>query len=403
VEIRLGPRPAFVACHPDLARRVLTDLRGFDRTGMLYDRLRDAMGNGLATAAHSDHRRQRLIMQPAFAREYLRGYAAVMQQEIAAAMDRWQPGDSVDLVREMFTLTTTVALRILFSTRIGPRETEELRQALDVFLRGIHTRAILPALGLLPTPGNLRYKRALTQWRVQVAALIDGYRRAEQGPEDLMSRLLAARDEEGEGMTDEEVADQVALLMIAGGETTAATVVWSLHLLDRHPAVMAALRAETDAVLDGQVAGWEHLTRLGLTTRVVRESLRLFPPGWAIPRTVAHEITLAGHTVPAGSMVVFSPYVLHRRPGGFTDAADFDPDRWLAGASGSASPHRGSFLPFGAGPTKCIGEEFGLTEAALILASVVARWNVLPDAKTVKPAAKSVLGPTAFPAQLSRR
>jgi pentalenene oxygenase len=403
VEIKVGLRPAFVVCHPDLARHVLTDFRGFDRTGLLYDRLRAAMGNGLATAAHKDHRRQRLIMQPAFAREHLRGYAAVMRREIAAAMDRWQPGDRVDLVSEMFRLATTVALRSMFSARLGSREAEQLRQALDVFLRGTYTRALLPAAGRLPTPGNRRYGRALAYWRTQVTALIDGYRQAGQGPDDLMSRLLAARDEQGQGMPEAEVADQVAVLMVAGGETTAAAVVWSLHLLDGHPRVRQALQAEADAVLDGRVAGWEDLPRLDLTARVVREALRLFPPAWAIPRTAVGETTLAGRSLPAGSLVIFSPYVLHRRPGLHRDPARFDPDRWLPDASGSATPHRGSFIPFGAGPTKCIGEEFSLAEATLILGSVAARWDVLPAARTVAPAARSVLAPAAFPARLSRR
>jgi cytochrome P450 len=121
VEIRLGPRPAYVVCHPGLARQVLTDFRLFDRTGLVYARVRTAMGNGLASAAHQDHRRQRLIMQPAFRREHLRGYVAVMRQEIAATMEAWHDGDRVDLVDEMFARTTTIALRALFSSHLDPR------------------------------------------------------------------------------------------------------------------------------------------------------------------------------------------------------------------------------------------------------------------------------------------
>jgi pentalenene oxygenase len=157
VEIRLGPRPAYVVCHPGLARQVLTDFRLFDRTGLVYERVRAAMGNGLASAVHQDHRRQRLIMQPAFRREHLRGYVAVMRQEITAAMARWHDGDRVDLVDEMFTLTTTIALRALFSSQLDPDQAELLRRAFDAFLRGIYTRAVLPLAGHLPTPGNRRY------------------------------------------------------------------------------------------------------------------------------------------------------------------------------------------------------------------------------------------------------
>jgi cytochrome P450 len=408
VEIRLGPRPAFVLCHPDLTRQVLTDFRGFDRTGLLYDRVRMAMGNGLATASREDHRRQRLIMQPSFGRAYLRGYVDVMHREITATMERWRQGDHVDMVGEMFKLTTGVALRALFSARLDTGEAEQLRQAFDIFLRGIYARAVLPVAGSLPTPGNRRYVRAVADWRDQVARLINGYRlddrlQTESGSGDLMSRLLMARDEDGQGMSDAELADQVAVLVLAGGETTSAAVVWGLSLLSDHPRVLDALQAEADAVLGRRVGGWDDLPRLDLTARVVREALRLYPPAWAIPRTVARETTLAGHVLPAGSMVIFSPYVVHRRPDVYPDPLRFDPDRWLPPAYGAAAVRRASYLPFGAGPTKCIGQDFGFAEATLILASIAARWNVLPDTRTVTPAVRAVLVPRAFRVHLSRR
>ena len=129
-----------------------------------------------------------------------------------------------------------------------------------------------------------------------------------------MSRLLAARDEEDRGLSDTELADQVAVLMLAGGEPTSAAVTWSWHLLTTHPEILAAVQAETDAVLDGAVAGWDHLPRLDLTARVVREALRLYPPAWALPRVCTRPVTLAGRTPPPGTMVVFSPYILHRHP-----------------------------------------------------------------------------------------
>jgi cytochrome P450 len=403
VEIRLGPRAAFVLCHPDLARRVLTDFRGFDRAGLGYARVRAAMGNGLATAGQQDHRRQRLVMQPAFRHEHLQSYVAVMQREITATLGSWHDGDRIDLVEEMFTLTTTVALRALFSSQLDPDQAERLRRAFDVFLRGIYARAALRLAGRLPTPGNRRYRRAVAYWRSQVGGLIDGYLQAnsgEQGPGDLMSRLLAARDEQGEGLSATELADQVAVLMLAGGETTSSAVAWSWHLLTGHPDILAAVRAEADAVLGGEVAGWDHLPRLDLTARVVREALRLYPPGWIIPRVCTAPVTLAGRTLPAGSIVVFSPYVLHRRPDLFPDPYRFDPARWLT----PAPELRASYLPFGAGATRCIGEEFGLAEATLIVASIAARWTLTPEpGTTVAPAARAVLVPKTLPVRLAAR
>jgi cytochrome P450 len=400
VEVRLGPRPAYVVCHPDLARQVLTDLRGFDRTGLVYTRVRTAMGNGLASAAHQDHRRQRLVMQPAFRREHLRGYVAVMRQEITAAMASWHDGDQIDLVEETFTLTTTIALRALFSSQLDPAQAELLRRAFDTFLRGIYTRAVLPLAGRLPTPGNHRYTRAVATWRTQVSDLIEAYRHTGADRGDLMSRLLAARDDEDQGLSDAELADQVAVLILAGGETTSAAVTWSWHLLTTHPDILEAVQTETDAVLGGDIAGWDHLPRLDLTARVVREALRLYPPAWVLPRTCTRPVTLAGRTLPPGSMLVFSPYILHRRPDLYPDPTRFDPARWLTPVPG----HRASYLPFGAGATRCIGEEFGLAEATLILATTAARWNLSPDPGTpISPAARAVLVPKVFPVHLSAR
>jgi pentalenene oxygenase len=400
VEIRLGPRPAYVVCHPDLARQVLTDLRGFDRTGPVYDRIRTAMGNGLASAAHQDHRRQRLVMQPAFRHDHLRGYVTVMRQEITATMEHWHDGDLIDLVDEMFTLTTTVALRTLFSSQLDPAQAERLRRAFDTFLRGIYTRAVLPLAGRLPTPGNRRYTTAVATWRTQVSGLIESYRQSGADRGDLMSRLLSARDDEDQGLSDNELADQVAVLMLAGGETTSAAVTWSWHLLTTHPQILQAVHAETDAILGHDVASWDHLPRLDLTARVVREALRLYPPAWVFPRICTRPTTLAGRTLPPGTMVVFSPYILHRRPDVYPHPTRFDPARWLT----PTPEHRTSYLPFGAGATRCIGEEFALAEATLILATTAARWTLTPDPSTpISPAARAVLVPRAFPVHLSSR
>jgi cytochrome P450 len=403
VEIRLGSRPAFVRCHPALARQVLADFRSFDRTGLVYDRVRAAMGCGLATVPYPHHRRQRLLLQPAFRHEHLPGYVAVMRQQITAVMDTWHDGGLVDLVEEMFTLTTTVTLRALFSSQIGPEQTERLRQAFDVFLHGIYARAVLPVAGLLPTPSSRRYAKAVAFWRSQVTTLIDACRQADARRGDLMSRLLAARDEQGRAMSGAELADQVAVLLLAGAETTAAAVVWSWHLLSGHPQILAALHTEVDTVLGRDVAGWDHLPRLDVTAQVVREALRLYPPAWVIPRTCVRETRLAGRTLPAGSMVIFSPYILHRRPDLYPQPHRFDPGRWLAPAPGR-SAHRGSFLPFGTGATRCIGGQFGFTEATLTLASIAARWNLSPEpAPRYRRRPEQSWFPERFRSRLSRR
>ncbi|MFJ2954265.1 cytochrome P450 [Streptomyces sp. NPDC087270] len=397
--VRLGPWRAFVACHPDVAHEVLTDFRRFDRTGPVYDKVRQAMGAGLATAGYHDHRRQRLVMQPAFRHEHLSGYVEVMRKQVTAATADWQDGQELDLTEAMFELTTGVALTALFSSRLGGQETRELRSALDVFLGGLTSRAALPGIGRLPTPGNRRYARALDHWQTQVRRLIEGYSELGAGQDDLMSRLLAARDEEGHALSYQELSDQVAVLLLAGGETTSSAVVWAVHLLSGRPDVLAAVRAEVDAVLGGRAAGAADLPQLELTGRVVKETLRLYPPGWLTLRTATHDTTLGGHRLEAGSMVLISPYLLHRREDFYHDAARFEPDRWLA----SPPATRGSYLPFGAGATKCIGEEFGEAEATVILASLLGRWELTPIGGPVTCSARLVLSPASFRVWLSAR
>ena len=398
-QVRLGPWRAFVACHPDVAHEVLTDFRRFDRTGPVYDTVRQAMGAGLATAGYHDHRRQRLVMQPAFRHEHLRGYVEVMREQVAAATAVWRDGRVLDLTEAMFELTTGVALSALFSSRLDGHEARELRTAFDVFLSGLTSRAVLPGIGGLPTPGNRRYARALRYWRAQVRRLIARYGEPGTGQDDLMSRLLAARDEEGRALSQQELSDQVAVLLLAGGETTSSAVVWAVHLLSTRPDVLAAVRAEADAVLGGRAAGIADLPRLELTGRVVKETLRLYPPGWLTLRTATSNTTLGGHQLAAGSMVLVSPYLLHRREDFHHDAALFEPDRWLEGPPAT----RGAYLPFGAGATKCIGEEFGEAEATVILASLLGRWELTPVGGQVTCSARLVLSPASFRVRLTAR
>ena len=400
VAIKLGPQRFIVVCDPRLAHQVLTDLRTFDRTGPVYDRIRRAMGAGVATAVHADHRRQRLIMQPAFHAGHLPGYVEVMRQQTAAMVEGWHDGEVVDVVEEMFRLTTSIALQSLFSTALEPDDAEKLRAAFEVFLRGGYRQIALPTLARLPLPANRRYQAALRQWQEQVQALITRYRNAGGEQDDLMGRLLAARGEEGEGLSDEELSDQVAVLLIAGGETTSAALTWAFSLLCRHPAVLEAACAEADRVLGGEIARWDRLPELDLITRVIQEALRLYPPSWLLPRTATRKTTLGTHIIPAGTTVMVSEYVLHHDPALFPEPAAFDPDRWR-----TPPMDRRSYIPFGGGPTKCLGEQFASAEAVLALASILARWTPhLEDPHAAaKPDARIVLLPRSLRVRLSAR
>ena len=340
VEIRLGPRGRRTWCAtPDLARQVLTDLRGLDRTGLVSTGVRTSMGNGLASAAHQDHRRQRLVMQPAFRHEHLPGYVAVMRRK---SPRRWRPGTTAT-GSTWWRRCSPSPPRSPCGRCSPPTSTPPKPNACEARLRHLPARHLHPGLDPtrgppLPTPGNRRYARAVATWRAQVSQLIETYRHIGADRGDLMSRLLAARDEEDQGLSDTELANQVAVLMLAGGKTTSAAITWSWHLLTTHPDILQAVQVETNAVAGGDVAGGDHLPKLDLTARVVREALRLYPPAWVLPRVCTRPVTLAGRTLPPGSMVVFTPYILHRRPDQYPDPARFDPARWLAPPRNTGPP-----------------------------------------------------------------
>lgn len=258
----------------------------------------------------------------------------------------------------------------------------------------------LPGADRIPTPGNRRFRRARQDLKEVTRRLIADYRAAGTDHNDLLSMLLSARDEDGRGLTDAEIHDQVVTFLLAGMETTAATLSWAWTLLAAHPAIRDRLHAELDTVLDGRPARHEDLPALPLTARVVTETLRLYPPVWILSRVVAADAELGGHRVPAGATILFSPYLLHRRADVFACPARFDPDRWLT----NTRPSPGTYAPFGLGPRRCIGDVFGTTEAALAIATIAARWTVTPTpGRPVRPTRSSSLSPRPFTATLARR
>ncbi|MFF2141641.1 cytochrome P450 [Kitasatospora sp. NPDC058190] len=401
VRLRLGPLDAYVACHPDLVRRLLTDDHTYDKGGVVIDKAREAFGNGLATCPAADHRRQRRMLQPAFHRDRLPGYAAMMAEEIAGTTAHWRDGHVIDVPAAMYRLTTAVTARCLFAAheRAGSLP---VHACMDVVTRGVARRIMLPIPGAdrIPTPGNRRFRRAERNLREITKRLISDYRATGTDRDDLLSMLLGALDENGTGLSDTEVHDQVVTFLLAGMETTAATLSWAWTLLAANPAIRDRLHTELDTVLDGRPARYEDLPALPLTARIVSETLRLYPVPWVLSRTVAADAELGGHRIPAGATILFSPYLLHRRADLFPCPDRFDPDRWLT----TARPAPGTYVPFGLGARRCIGEAFATTEAALAIATVAARWTVTPTpGRPVRPARSSSMSPRPFTATLTRR
>ncbi|MGB8961025.1 MAG: cytochrome P450 [Pseudonocardiaceae bacterium] len=394
VRIRIGPIAAIVVCTPELVRQILLNDRTFDKDGPFFDRSREAFGDGLATCPHYSHRRQRRLAQPAFHPARLPGYAQVMTKHITEVTASWQDGQVIDVLPEMMTLTARTAVETMFSDALPGATLGAVLNDFTTILASIYTRVLIPPpLDKLLVVTNRRYDHARVHLRRTIGRIITDRRASGADRGDLLSTLLAARDPvDRQGLSDTEIVDQVITFFLAGSETTATALAWAVHLLARHPEVEHRLHAEVDAVLTGAVARFEDLPKLELTSGVVTETLRMYPPAWMLARTTTTDTHLGGHPLPAGSLLFYSPYLLHHRPDLYPNPDNFDPDRWTDGQR--ARPAREAFIPFASGARKCIGDTFAITEATLALATLAARWRLrLLPGRHVYPARAVLLHP----------
>jgi cytochrome P450 len=378
VGIRIGPIEAIVVCAPELIRQVLLNDHVFDKGGPVFDQAREVLGDGLGTCPHRLHRRQRRLVQPTFHPTRLPGYAHVMTERIAEMTGSWRDGQALDVLSEMMTLTSRTLVETMFSDALPAALLGEMLDDLTTVLGGIYKRMLMPPpVDKLPFFGNRRYDRAGLRLREAIGRVISERRASGTDRGDLLSTLLSARDPaDNQGLSDTEITDQVFIFFFAGTETTACTLAWAVHLLAQHPEIEHRLHAEVDAVLAGAPASYEDLPKLELTGRVVTETLRIYPAAWILTRTITTDTHLGGHPIPAGSTLIYSPYLLHHRPDLYPDPDRFDPDRWTNGHT--PQPPRQILIPFGGGARKCIGDTFAITEATLALATITARWRLRP-------------------------
>ncbi|MER7763113.1 cytochrome P450 [Streptomyces sp. NPDC097619] len=398
VEIRLGPVRAVVVCDPALTHGVLTDDKTFDKGGELIERLREVIGDGLGLCPHDRHRRQRRLAQPAFHHERMPGYADRMAEHAADVTGAWRPGQDLDVYAEMTGLTTRVLLASMFSSALsGPAEHEALRRDVTTVVDSVYRRLLTPRpLLRLPTPANRRYRRANARLHTVVESLLARRRAGPAEDGDLLAALTTAGEgfstAPEDGLSASEVVANAMMFLLAGVETTASALAWSLHLIAAHPEVERGLHAEVDAVLEGnRPPRYADLPHLDLTGRIVTEALRLYPPGWLLTRTVTADTLLGGHPIARGTTVVYSPYVLQRRADRFEDPDRFDPDRWLPDRPRT---DRQAFIPFSSGSRKCIGDAFAVAETTLTVAAIASCWTLRPvPGPPVTPARSASLYP----------
>ncbi|MFF3062290.1 cytochrome P450 [Streptomyces sp. NPDC057909] len=391
VQIRFGPLRAVVVRDVELSRQVLREDQIFDKGGPLFEQIREVLGYGLGTCPYSEHRRQRRLTQPAFHRSRFSGYTQVMTAQAAAMTSDWRDGEILDVLPEMMTLTIRTVAETMFSGALPSDRFETVIEDLSVIVGGIYRRALMPpVLNQLLTPANRRYHQARIRLRRTLGDIIMERRADANDRCDLLSALLAARTDDAQGMTDTEISDQVITFFAAGSETTAVLLSWVLYLLALHPEIEERVHAEATLVLENSPAAkFEHLPDLRLTGHVITETLRMYPPLWMLTRTATVDTQLGRYALPAGTTMVYSPYLIHHRSDLYVDRDRFDPDRWE-----SAQLPRGAFIPFGAGARRCIGDQFGIAEAVLTLATITARWRLMSvPGQRVRPVAASTLKP----------
>jgi cytochrome P450 len=372
---RIGREHAYLVGTPELARELFGPLGRVGKKGRGLEQTRVLLGQGLLTSEGELHRRQRRLIQPAFHGSRIETYSRSMRTAASELPERagWTDGAVRDVAADMAELTLRIVGQTLFAADLTDDSTA-VSGALAELL-GRFQRVMLPGgalLNRLPLPSTRKLTGAIAELDAVVARLMAEQRAGRGDDGTVLAMLLAARDEDGRPMPDRQVRDEVLTLMLAGHETTANALAWTWLLLDQNPDAARRLHAELDAAPQG--AG---LAELPWTRAVVAESMRLYPPAWVVGRRMVADVTLDGWSIPAGSLVLASQWVIQRDPRWWPEARSFRPQRWIGpdGYDESAPGQpRGAYFPFGMGRRVCIGESFAWTEAVLVLATLARDW-----------------------------
>ncbi|WP_280465031.1 cytochrome P450 [Nocardia brasiliensis] len=404
VRVRFGPRPVYVATHPDVVWEVLVDSRTYDKGGPVFEKARYYLRNGLATSTFETHKRQRRTMNPLFHHSRLPLYVKVAGKVTANAIEAWTDGQIIDVTDAMFAMTTRTTALTLANAAMNEAIIDEVSRLYADITEGVYTRTVAPfnLLTRLPTRATHRYIGACARMREIAEMIIDAYHRDPVDHGDMLSVLIAARNDDGTPIDPEELKDQVIILITGAVETLGTALAWTVHLLAEHPDIERQVHDEALRILGNRPATWDDVAQLSLTTRVVTESMRACPPTWMLTRETTREATLAGHRLPAGSTVMFSPYMIHHRDDLYPDPDRFDPDRWLP--ENAAQRPRGAFIPFAGGGRVCIAERLSIAEASAMLATILAHWQLqaIPHAN-VRPVLRAILRPNELRMKVARR
>jgi cytochrome P450 len=392
VQFPIPRPPSYLVNDPDAVRRVLvSNGRNYGKSTIQYRALSLVTGEGLLVADTPAWRRQRPLVQPAFHHETLEHLVAHIDVALQRMFRDWesQPaGAVIDVDAAMMTAALEIVGHALFGTDLSA-DAHRLAHATLAALEVVVARARVPITppSWMPTPGNRRLHAAVSELDGAVRRMMSDRIGTEASePRDMLDLLISARDDTGAGLTPVEVRDQIVTFIVAGHETVASALTWSWALLAEHPEIQELLREESDRVLGGRPPTFADYGRLPVARAVLDEALRLFPPAWLITRSAVEPDTLGGRDIPAGALVILSPWLLHRHPEVWRNPDSFDPTRFLDG-----SADRTAFIPFGGGLRQCIGRDFAYVEGVLMLSAIAGRFSFEYPPGAGRPAAEPLV------------
>ena len=384
--------PVYFFNRPDLIDCVLVRNHSHLRKDRVIQNSRWFFGNGLLTSEGEEWKRQRRMAQPAFYREKVAACATLMTDYSQQMLSRWAQNEAIDVHQQMMNVTLQIVVHALFG--VEAENTDNISSALNTIMRKTAgVRLLLPPFARhLPLPGMSSVRSALNALTQTVTNIIELRGERSGTSDDLLGLLMSACDDDGTKMNPEETRDQVLTFLMAGHETTALALSWTWYLLSQNPEAELKLHRELDALLGDRVPTAADLPSLVYTDRVIKESMRLYPPAWSLAREVADEFAVEGYRIPRGANVVLSQWILHHDPRWFRDPDRFDPDRW--GTEECKKLPRFAYFPFGGGPRQCIGAGFATMEAVLLLATIARKFTLtLVEGQPVVPIPSFTLRP----------
>jgi cytochrome P450 len=401
VSFAMGPMTIYIVNTPELIRELLTDKQDYFTKGDIYDKAKAVLGDGLFLSDGDFHRRQRGLIQPAFHRTRIADYTEIMAEAAGRVSGQWADDAVIDVRQITMNIASEIITRALFGKAIDDENLAEFTTFQHTLLKGFFQRGYIPLdfYFKLPLPENRRYEASVDGSRRLIGEIITKH--ASEMGDDIMSNVVHARDENGNTMPFRQSVDEAATMMMAGADTTGASMAWMLHDIATNPAVARQVYQEIDALPQDGTSYAELPQQLTYLRQVARETLRVHAPAWVLPRRALPGAELGGQPIPTGCNVVYSPYAIHHDPRYFPSPDDFDPSRWEEGSDNKVP--RFAYVPFGAGSRICVGEHFAVNEMRVVVATILRHWTLLPPREPVKPIVSTVIWPKSLQMTAKKR